>query len=286
MDRILSDLLRSNVKITRQYSYPGKQSEDKATSKETDDCFTSRLQLTKISVLIATGGEGTDLMVIVLSILFACAKSKLRFPVHPNPMAHEHSFFLSFFLIPAHLVKAESSSHIVQHLSVWLEDRWDGLVPLEEYSPQIQDQIIQQKRVDEFVPPGSDARQIVTDIREYYTTSRIDVNSRFISTYQYFTTEHYSAQILPPVSIYYGYCSAKIFFDTRLSLDLQYCMDKFPAERVYSYRSVARSVISYRENPLRIYESSPNPFYTPEFCSIPYIPLNFSLDLFHALSAS
>jgi hypothetical protein len=87
--------------------------------------------------------------------------------------------------------------------------------------------------------------EIVTDIREYYTTSRIDVNSRFISTYQYFTTEHYSAQILPPVSIYYGYCSAKIFFDTRLSLDLQYCMDKFPAERLYSYRSVARSVIPF-----------------------------------------
>lgn len=89
MDRILSDLLRSNVKITRQYSYPGKQSEDRATSKETDDCFTSRLQLTKISVLIATGGEGTDLMVIVLSILFACAKSKvagiLEFLIHPKP---------------------------------------------------------------------------------------------------------------------------------------------------------------------------------------------------------
>ena len=44
--------------------------------------------------------------------------------------------------------------------------------------------------------------------------------------------------------------------------------------------------VDRRENFLCTPESSSNPFYALEFCSFPYISMNFSLDIFHALSAS
>jgi hypothetical protein len=42
---------------------------------------------------------------------------------------------------------------------VWFRGEWDGLVPREEYSSQIRDQLIRPKLADELVPPGTSERR-------------------------------------------------------------------------------------------------------------------------------
>ncbi len=41
-------------------------------------------------------------------------------------------------------------------------------------------------------------------------------------------------------------------------------------------------MIILRENPLCTHENSSNPFHTPEFYSVPSVPLNFRFDPLHA----